>query len=200
MDMKKKLGVLLIFLAIASTLAAQTLLTATETSDVPVPESPDADYTIVAYFDGIPGEYNGEGHKDWMEISTFTFSMSKPTMGASGSSRRRRTVVFDDVQLTKYVDKATPKLMEAAALGTVISEVTFEFRRVIGEELVVFHKYEFDNALITSYQFSGSTGDAPPEDSFTMNFEVVKVTYTEYDESGMPAGNVEFEFSVEEGE
>jgi len=135
-----------------------------------------------------------------MEIETFTFSMSKPTMGASGSSRRRGTVVFEDVQITKYVDKATPELMEAAALGTVISEVTFEFRRVIGEDLVVFHKYEFDNSLITSYQFTGSTGDAPPEDSFSMNFEVVKVTYTEYDESGKPAGNVEFEFSVEEGE
>ena len=200
MDMKKKLGVLLIFLAIASTLAAKTLLTATETSDVPVPVSPDANYTIIAYFDGIPGECSEEGREGWMEIESFTFSMSKPTMGASGSSRRRGTIVFDDVQLTKLVDKATPKLMEAAALGTVVSEVTFEFRRVIGKKMVVFHKYEFDNSLITSYQCTGSTGDLPPEDTFSMNFEVVKVTYTEYDESGNPAGNVEFEFSVEEGE
>ena len=198
--MKKKLGALLIFLAIASTLAAQTLITATETSDIPVPVTSEANYTIIAYFDGIPGECDEEDHKDWMEIESFAFSMSKPTMGASGSSRRRGTVVFEDVQVTKYVDKATPKLMEAAALGTVIHEVIFEFRRVIGEELVVFHKYEFENALITSYTCTGSTGDLPPEDSFSMNFEVVKVTYTEYDESGKPAGNVEFEFSVEEGE
>ena len=56
------------------------------------------------------------------------------------------------------------------------------------------------NLFSTSYQCTGSTGDLPPEDSFSMNFEVVKVTYTEYDESGNPAGNVEFEFSVEEGE
>ncbi len=40
--------------------------------------------------------------------------------------------------------------------------------------------------------------DAPMEE-FSLNFEEIKVTYTECDEMGMSKGNVEFSWKVEEG-
>jgi hypothetical protein len=56
---------------------------------------------------------------------------------------------------------------------------------------------------------SGDTCDDPatgaqqeekkPTVTLANNFEEVKVTYTEYDDTGLSQGNVEYEWKVEEG-
>ena len=54
---------------------------------------------------------------------------------------------------------------------------------------------------MTSYNISGSgqSEDVPAED-FALNFEEIKVTYTECDEKGKSKGNIEYTWKVEEGE
>ena len=42
-------------------------------------------------------------------------------------------------------------------------------------------------------------GDAVPMESFSLNFEEIKQTYTEYDSKGKKQGNVEMGWKVEEG-
>jgi hypothetical protein len=54
--------------------------------------------------------------------------------------------------------------------------------------------------MITSYQVNGSADEAgPPTVVVGNNFEEIKVTYTEYDDTGSAQGNVETEFKVEKG-
>ena len=66
---------------------------------------------------------------------------------------------------------------------------------------VTYYRYELKNVLVTSYNVSGSgqSEDVPMED-FSLNFEEVKVTYTENDNKGKSKGNVEYSWKVEEGE
>jgi type VI protein secretion system component Hcp len=55
--------------------------------------------------------------------------------------------------------------------------------------------------MVTSYSISGSAqGEDVPTEQFSLNFEEIKVTYTEQDKAtGQPKGNVEYSWKVEEG-
>jgi len=48
--------------------------------------------------------------------------------------------------------------------------------------------------------FTSGTGDDIPMEEFSLNFEEIKVTYTENDSTGKSKGNVEYSWKVEEGE
>jgi hypothetical protein len=56
--------------------------------------------------------------------------------------------------------------------------------------------------MVTSYQTNTSGNDeaGPPTVVVGNNFEEIKTTYTEYDDTGSSKGNVETEFKVEKGE
>ena len=66
---------------------------------------------------------------------------------------------------------------------------------------MTYYRYELKNVLVTSYSVSGAaqSEDVPSED-FSLNFEEIKVTYTENDNKGKKKGNVEYGWKVEEGE
>jgi type VI secretion system secreted protein Hcp len=153
---------------------------------------------IYADFDGIDGESTDDNHDKWVDILSFSFNLHKPSASV-GATRRRGDVVLEDIILVKRIDKATPKLQEAVAMGRVIAVVEIEFtKRVDGME-VTYLRYELKNVMVTSYQ---STVDACglAYDNLTLNSEEVKVTYTEIDDEGYSKGNVEWSWKVEEGE
>ena len=54
--------------------------------------------------------------------------------------------------------------------------------------------------LVTSYSIGGSAQSDPvPTETLSLNFEEIKVTYTEFGETGQAKGNVEYTWKVEEG-
>ena len=64
---------------------------------------------------------------------------------------------------------------------------------------VTYYAYELKNVWLASYSISGTASvDEVPEEQITLNFEVIKVTYTETDEKGGSKGNIEYSWNVEE--
>ena len=134
---------------------------------------------------------------DWIDILSFEFSMHKPST-VTGSSRRRGDIVLEDIILTKYVDKSTPKLMEKTALRTVIPTVEIDVVKTVSDARVSFYHYTLENVLVTSYKSQGHTLEDPcPWDTLTLNYEEITVTYTEFDSMGGSMGNVEWNYDVE---
>jgi len=168
-----------------------------ESGDLPGSQEPFV--RIFADIHSMDGESTETNHLNWIHIESFDFYTNQPGSGIEGISRQRSEAEFDDIILTKSVDKTTPKLMEKVARGQVIELVTIEFTRYYDEVSQIFYKYELENVMITSFQSTGVQG-AYPIDTFTLNFETIKVTYTEYDEYGATQGNVEWEWDVETGE
>jgi len=177
-------------------------------------------------FDGIVGESQDKDHDGWSEIVSFSQPIIQPGGGATGASRRRGDVVLEDIVVVKQLDKASPKLAESICKGKVFPKVEIHLTGPSDGStcLGTFYVYELNNAMITSYKVSGSnplayaliapvpditmpsTGpfivqavDAPME-VLSLNFEEIKVTYTECDSSGKSKGNVEYSWKVEEGE
>ena len=177
-------------------------------------------------FDGIDGESQNDGHEDWSEIVSFSQAISKPIDGSVGSSRRRGDTILEDIVIVKLIDKSSPKLAEKMCKGEVFPKVEIHLTgpSECSTCKSTYFVYELKNVMITSYEVRGSNPlaysliapapdvtmpssgpfivqavDAPVEE-LSLNFEEIKVTYTECDSSGNTMGNVEYSWKVEEGE
>lgn len=152
-------------------------------------------------FDGIDGESQDDKHKQWIDVLSLDWSVHRPGGGATGQSRRRGTTVVNDVNVVMEFEKSAPKLLEANLEGTVNPKVEIELTSNYGGSRETYLKYELTNVLVTSYQISGSGGgdDAVPTCVMSLNFEEIKVTYTEFDSKGKKGGKVETSWKIEEG-
>jgi type VI secretion system secreted protein Hcp len=150
---------------------------------------------------GIEGESTDESHKEWIDLLSFSHEINRESK-ASGAARTRGGATFGDIMVVKEVDKSTPKLQEAIAMGTAFPLVEIEFTRSVGERGEdTYLKYELKNVLVSSYSFSGAASGNPiPTDTISMTFKEIKVTYTQFDkETGERKGKVEYSWKVEEG-
>jgi type VI secretion system secreted protein Hcp len=150
-------------------------------------------------FDGVDGEAQDREHESWSNLVSFSQGQFVHTEGATGRARGR--VVFEDIVVTKQLDKASPKLAEAVARGQVFPTVGIHWTRVApGAAAQTYYTYELKNVQVTSYSVGGSTqSDSTPTETLSLNFEEIKVTYTEFDENGRAKGKVEYSWKVEEG-
>jgi type VI secretion system secreted protein Hcp len=157
--------------------------------------------TAAAYikFDGVDGEAQDRDHRSWSELISFSQSQLVPT--DAFTSRATGRVVFEDIVITKELDKASPKLAEAVAKGKVFPTVVIHWARVVADGTAqTYYTYELKNVQVTSYSIGGSTQSDPvPTETLSLNFEEIKVTYTESSETGQAKGNVEYSWKVEEG-
>jgi type VI secretion system secreted protein Hcp len=199
-----------------------------ESTSEPGPE-PEATEPLIhssAYikFEGIDGESISLGHEDWSEIVAFSQAFGKPG-SMDTTSRSRGDVVVEDIVVVKQVDKSSPKLAEAMCKGQLFTKVEIHLTGPSEGSTCegTFYAYELKNVMITSYKVTGSNPlayalvapapdlilpysgpfivqavDAPMEE-ISLNFEEIKVTYTECDSTGKSKGNVEFSWKVEEG-
>lgn len=148
----------------------------------------------------IKGESQDADHKNWSDIISFSQAITTPTSVDDAASRRRGSVVLEDIVVTKELDAASPKLAEAVLTGEVFPEAKIHLAKSTGERRQVYYTYELKNIRVTSYSVNGNTDDDPVAvEDITLNFEEIKVTYTELDETGKKKGSVEYTWNVEEG-
>ncbi len=141
-------------------------------------------------FDGIDGEAKDKDHDKWSDILSFNQGCAQPGAGATGPTRRRGDVILNDVVIVKELDKSSPKIAEAVCKGKVFPKVEIHMTASYTDEgRVTYYAYELTNAQVTSYNISGNgqSEDVPVED-VSVNFEEIKVTYTENDEKGKKKG------------
>jgi type VI secretion system secreted protein Hcp len=152
-------------------------------------------------FDGVDGEAKDKDHKGWSDLASFSQPIHKPGQG-TGATRRRGDVVLEDLVCVKELDKASPKLAESICNGKVFPKVEIHLTASYTDAgRVTYYAYELKNVQVVNYVVSGSgQSDQVPMEEFSLNFEEIKVTYTECDNAGKSKGNVEYNWKVEEGE
>jgi type VI secretion system secreted protein Hcp len=151
-------------------------------------------------FDGVDGESLAKGHEKWSDLLSFSQVVHKIGSGATGAARRRGTPVMEDLQCTKLLDKSSPKLAEAVCNGKVFPKVEIHLKTASTDSSrETYYKYELKDVMVTAYNVSGGSQDKPME-SFSLNFEEIKVTYTEIDAKGSKKGDTQYGWKVEPGD
>ncbi len=166
---------------------------------------PLSDAYAAAYikFDGVDGEAKDKDHQGWSDLLSFSQGLHQPGGGKTGSTRQRGDVIMDDVTLSKELYKASPKIAASLAMGKAFSTVEFELTASTTDTgRTTYYAYELTNVLVTSYSVSGSgQSEEVPIEDFSLNFEEIKVTYTELDErTGSPKTLIGYECTTKKGE
>jgi type VI secretion system secreted protein Hcp len=152
-----------------------------------------------AKYEGVDGESKDATHNNWIDVLSLDWGVHRPGGGATGQSRRRGAAVVEDLVLTIEYEKAAPKLQEKCLRGEVVPKLEIELTATYGGARATYLRYELKNVMVTSYQINASGNDeaGPPTVVVGNNFEEIKVTYTEYDDTGSSLGNVETVHKVE---
>lgn len=126
--------------------------------------------------DGIKGESQKKGHKDEIEIISFSFGASQHgsfhTGGAGGGSGKAE---IRDISVMKQVDKSSPELFRACATGKHLKEVVIYSQKASGNDPLVYYKIRMEDVIVSSVDNQGaSNGDAIME---SIVFNTAKLTF-----------------------
>jgi type VI secretion system secreted protein Hcp len=125
--------------------------------------------------DGIAGESNVVGHKDEIDVESWSWGVvnSGPAGFGGGAGAGRAT--FSDFQFVARISKASPKLFLASATGThhKTASLTGAREQKLKEN---FATYKLSDVTVTSFQ-QGDAEGGPPTDQFSLNFAKIEFSY-----------------------
>jgi len=145
--------------------------------------------------DGIDGESQDDKHKDTMDVLAWSWGMSQSGTTHMGSGGGAGKVNVQDISVTKYIDKASPVLMQFIAKGTHIPKGLLTVRKA-GDKPLEYVKIEMEDIMITSASTGGSGGEDRLTENVTLNFSKFKVVYTEQGKDGAAGKAPEFGFDI----
>jgi type VI secretion system secreted protein Hcp len=141
----------------------------------------------VDYFlklDGIPGESHKDGHKDEIDIESWSWGETQAGTGHGTGGHGAGKVVMQDFHFVMQINKASPKLLLACATGEHIKDAVLTCRKAGGKQ-ETFLKVKFTDLLVSSYQTGGSGhSDIVPTDQISINFAKIEFEYYVQDQRG----------------
>jgi len=136
--------------------------------------------------DGIAGESTNKGHKDEIEVLSFSWGVSNSSeIGAQGRRRGRSTP--SDINFVMRSNKATPLLFKACATGRHLKQGLFVIEKA-GEQPFAFYKVTLTDVLVSSFQASGSEQEVT--DAFSLAFRTLRIEEIEQTPKGTPGESV----------
>ncbi|MGJ9417662.1 Hcp family type VI secretion system effector [Massilia sp. CMS3.1] len=141
-------------------------------------------------FDGIKGESQDHGHREWIEVSGVRWAIQQPksaTASTAGGHTAERAEL-SEVSFEKLCDLSSPILMQTCAMGKTIPKATLEFMRADGDgNPIKYFEIELENVLIGT--ISPILGMGLLQESIGLKFSQVRWRYTQQRIAGSSAGN-----------
>jgi type VI secretion system secreted protein Hcp len=154
-----------------------------------------ASMKVFMKIDGMPGSSTDQNHSDWCDVRGFDHMMEYPF--DMRENKGRGEPVHGGLAVTKEIDKATPKLLEALAKKKKVKEVEVEFWRDNpsegGSEKYFTIKLK-DCRVIADRPYMPTPGKGAAEDSLS-HMEEVKFAYREIEWTWLSGGQVPTTFN-----
>ena len=138
---------------------------------------------IFLTLDGIKGESIDDKHKEAIDVVSWSWGLSNEGTFHSGSGGGAGKANFQDISITKQVDKSSADLMYACASGKHIAKAQL-FVRKAGEKPLEYLIFTLEEILVSSMLTGSAQGQERASESLTLNFAKVKMEYKIQDKSG----------------
>ncbi len=126
--------------------------------------------------DGIKGESQDDGHKETIEIASWSLGASNPTtIGSSGLSAGK--VNFSDLTFQMSMEKASVALLARVISGKHVKKGTLWARKSGDDKRLDFMKIDVEDCVISSWSTSGSEGGGIPYLACSLAFSKITFTY-----------------------
>lgn len=133
--------------------------------------------------DGIKGESIDHKHKDKVDVLAWSWGMSQSGTFAHGSGGGAGKANFNDLSVTKYIDKSSADLMYHCASGKHIAKGQIIVRKA-GDKPLEYLVIKLDKILVSSVSTGGSGGEERLTENISLNFAKVTLEYKTQDEKG----------------
>lgn len=138
---------------------------------------------IYMKFGSIDGDVTTDGYKNWIELGSFQYGVSRAvSSGSGGNTRESSAPNISEIVVTKHFDKSSAKLYQDSVAGTFDTKVEIKMNTTTKNKTETFLTYELTDCGVSSYSLS-SGGDNPME-SLSLNFVKIMVTPTPLDKAG----------------
>ncbi len=143
----------------------------------------------------IDGESLDKTHKGEIDVLAWSWGASNSGtmhMGGGGGSGK---VSVQDMSITKYVDKASPKLLNVDCDGSHIPEIVLTVRKA-GTNPLEYLIITMKKCMVTSYSTGGSGGEDRLTENITLNFENFEMKNVPQKEDGSADSPVMFGWDI----
>lgn len=155
----------------------------------------------VDMFLNIEGEIQGESqddkHKDEIDVLAWSWGVSQSGSFHVGGGGGAGKANFQDISVTKWLDKSSPILMLYCANGDHFDKATLTVRKA-GKKPLEYLIITMKKVLVTSVSTGGSGGEDRLTENVSLNFRDVEVLYTEQKPTGDAGAKPEFKWSIAE--
>jgi type VI secretion system secreted protein Hcp len=135
-------------------------------------------------FEGVPGESQDRGHKDWVVIESFSHGATRWQQGQGSVSRAPEAPGSrgsGEISIGKTLDRASAKLFQACCNGTHFRNVTLEVpqRTEKGDRYL---RYELRDCVVTSYSLNRGEGGMhrqAPMEHVSLNYTKIAWTWAD---------------------
>lgn len=126
-------------------------------------------------FDSVTGESLDSKHKDWIDLSSFSFGVSNPAV-VGGGGTKTGIATASTFTFHKPLDKSSPALFLACAQGALQKQVILEVQAA-GANPGVYYRITLNGVAVNSVKTGATVGDAKPAEDVTLSFEQIKIEY-----------------------
>lgn len=143
----------------------------------------------------IPGESERSDHIGEINLSSFSWGVSRHTYRDTGGKRESGLPEVQSLVCTKDYDCASPYLALACLKAKNLGEVVLTLRKDAGDDHKDYLTITMTNVLIESYQTSGG-GGGNPVDSIVLSFNTIHQKYIQEDTDLLDGGEHEMEYDI----
>lgn len=126
----------------------------------------------------IVGESQDGAHRGEIDVLAWSWGASSPgslhTGGGGGAGRAS----FQDLSITKWVDRSSEDLLRLVATGGNVPDGQLTLRAAGGAKALEFLVIRFSPVIVTSVVPGGSAGEERLTENVTLNFAQFEYVYT----------------------
>ena len=147
--------------------------------------------------DGLDGESQDKNHNGEIQILGFSWVVSQSGTSGTGSGSGTGKSEFQDIEIRKAVDRASPVLMKQCASGAHIANANLTVRKAGGDALE-YLIIRLEDLMVTSYQLGGEPKDDIVQEVIRINYTRAAIHYTPQESSGIGGAKVSGGWNLKE--
>lgn len=135
----------------------------------------------------LKGESQDATHKETIDVLSWSWGLSQSGSMHAGAGGGAGKVNVQDLNFTKWIDKASPVLALSCCNGKHFPEATLTIRKA-GEKPLEYLIVKLTSVLVSSVSTGGSGGEDRLSENVTLNFAKFHVTYQPQKKDGTKDG------------
>lgn len=147
--------------------------------------------------DGIKGESRDKKYVGEIDILAWSWGVSNSGTAHQGGGAGAGKANFQDISITKYIDKASHALLDGCATGKHIKKAKLVVRKA-GDKPLEYLIIELEEILVTSVSTGGSGGEDRLTENISLNFAKVKLSYVPQKADGSGDTPLPFTYNIAE--